>query len=111
MGTRVVLPHKHFDPAHLAEVTAQMQKLGPPTIRAVWDPNNQEWLAIEGSHRLRAAAALGLTPVIEEMEFEDEDAPIGEAFGWDDDTTVTELREDSWRSDAVKFSDLEGREG
>lgn len=56
--TLIALPHAHFDPQHLAEVTAAMAELGAPTLRAV-DMGSYVQL-LEGSHRARAALALGL---------------------------------------------------
>ncbi len=48
------------DAAHLEEVIAEMRKMGAPTIRVV--DCGDFFMALEGSHRLAAAAALGLTP-------------------------------------------------
>lgn len=45
---------------HLARVTAEMRTLGAPTIRVV--DCGDHYQALEGTHRLHAAAALGLTP-------------------------------------------------
>lgn len=53
----------------LAEVVAQMQALGAPTIRVV--NCGDYYMALEGSHRLAAAAELGLEPVLEIYEQED----------------------------------------
>lgn len=53
------------DPAHLAAVIADMRRLGVPTLRAVRDETQGIILALEGSHRLAAAAALGLTPKLD----------------------------------------------
>jgi hypothetical protein len=67
--TYIYAPHA-TDPAKLAAVIAEMRTLGAPTIRAVW--TGDYWLAIEGSHRLAAAHALGLTPEIDEIATTDE---------------------------------------
>lgn len=48
---------------HLAEVTTQMQALGVPSIRVV--DCGDHYMALEGSHRLAAAAALGIQPDFE----------------------------------------------
>lgn len=50
------------EPAKLAAVTAQMQAMGAPTIEVV--DCGDHYMALEGSHRLAAAHALGLTPVL-----------------------------------------------
>lgn len=56
----VFAPHKP-DPAKQAEVVSEMRVLGAPTIRVV--DCGDHYMAVEGSHRLAAAAALGLAPV------------------------------------------------
>jgi hypothetical protein len=58
------------DADHLETVTAAMREMGAPEIRAFW--TGELWLALEGSHRLAAAAALGLTPTLIEMDEADE---------------------------------------
>ncbi len=50
------------DADHLAEVIKEMRALGAPVIRAVETCHGL--VAIEGSHRLAAAAELGLAPEI-----------------------------------------------
>ena len=51
------------DPDHLADVMEAMRVAGAPTIRAIRDETHGIVLALEGSHRLAAAKALGLDPV------------------------------------------------
>ena len=46
----------------LRKVSDRMTSMGPPTIHAYWAKNH--WIALEGSHRLVAAKALGLVPRI-----------------------------------------------
>ena len=59
----IVTPlHWYYRPAHLAHVIGEMRRLGPPRIRAHFD--GEVWFAREGTHRLRAAKALGITPVM-----------------------------------------------
>jgi hypothetical protein len=53
----------HTTANHLAAVTAEMETLGAPTIRVV--DCGDHYMALEGSHRLAAAHALGLEPVLE----------------------------------------------
>lgn len=57
------------DEDKLAEVIAEMRELGAPTIRVV--DCSDFYMALEGSHRLAAAAELGLTP--EFVVFEQDD--------------------------------------
>jgi hypothetical protein len=54
----------------LAAVVEQMRILGAPTIRAV--DCGDFMMALEGSHRLAAAAELGLEPVLEIYDQDDE---------------------------------------
>lgn len=50
------------DAAKLAAVKAEMLTLGAPTVRVV--DCGDHYMAIEGCHRLAAAAALGIAPVL-----------------------------------------------
>jgi hypothetical protein len=54
--------HWYYSPAHLEEVTAEMRRRGAPRLRAHFD--GEVWHAREGTHRLRAAKALGVAPVL-----------------------------------------------
>lgn len=59
----IVTPlHHYYRPAHLDHVIGEMRRLGPPRIRAFFD--GEAWYAREGTHRLRAAKALGVTPIL-----------------------------------------------
>lgn len=69
---KIALFNKHYDANKLAAVKAEMQSMGAPTIKAVYMPNWDIWVALEGCHRLRAAHDLGLTPYIDEVEYSDE---------------------------------------
>lgn len=71
----IAIPHKHYDIEHLAAVAAEMAVMGAPSIRAVWLECHGIWAAIEGCHRLRAAAAMGMAPEIISVEYSDEEAP------------------------------------
>ena len=48
------------DPAHLAAVKAEMQRLGAPVLRVI--ECGDHYMALEGSHRLAAALELGVAP-------------------------------------------------
>lgn len=88
--TTIEALHK-ADADHLAEVIAEMRTLGAPTIRAYWDGDG--WQAIEGVHRLHAAAALGLRPILVEVRREDLLSGL-EGIDWQDaqpDSTVGDL--------------------
>lgn len=64
-------------PAHLEAVKAEMQRLGAPRIEVV--DCGDHYFALEGSHRLAAAAALGLSP---ELVVREQDEMI-EITGYD----------------------------
>lgn len=67
----IVLVHNHYDKEHLEEVKKEMLKKGSPIIRAVYIECEDRYYALEGCHRLRAAARLGIPVKIKEIEFED----------------------------------------
>lgn len=61
----IVAPlHRYFSSTHLDDVIGTMAQLGAPRIRAYFDTESAAWLAYEGTHRLRAAFALGLAPIL-----------------------------------------------
>jgi hypothetical protein len=100
----IILPHNHFEAAHLAEVIEEMHKLGAPTIKAVRMEAYGAWVALEGAHRLRAAFELGLTPVIDEVEWSetvttDEAAP----GSYDDTWTIAEICDDVSRNKMITY--------
>lgn len=51
-----------IDPAKLAGIKAEMVNLGAPTVRVV--DCGDHYMALEGCHRLTAAAELGIAPVL-----------------------------------------------
>jgi hypothetical protein len=98
-----VLPvHEHFQDSHLKDVIKEMEKLGAPTIRAYALPRalvrdlyrrlgpGDVYQAIEGSHRIRAAKELGLTPKIEVL---DELTPFNDLPGMDYEGTIETINE------------------
>ena len=66
---KIALVHIEFRQSHLEKVMEQMREQGPPVLRAVWCEEHGLWAALEGCHRIRAASRLGLTPVIQEIEY------------------------------------------
>lgn len=56
-------------PAKLTRVVAEMRRLGAPTIRVV--DCGDHYVALEGMHRLAAAAELGLAPVLDVLAQDD----------------------------------------
>ena len=86
MAMTIVLVHEHLDEAHLDAVIQEMQTLGTPTIRAIKTDDNF-WYALEGCHRLRAAHRPGLTPIIDEVEYNDDIITV--QVDGDDEQVVT----------------------
>ena len=68
----IVLLHRDYDVDHLSEVIAEMKEKGAPVIRAYHDDADDVYFAVEGCHRIRAAKKLGLTPTIQELEWDKE---------------------------------------
>lgn len=66
------------DAGRLETVKAEMIELGAPTIRVVFD--GDKYIALEGSHRLAAAHQLGIMPMLEVLE-QDEEIDIWD-FDW-----------------------------
>jgi hypothetical protein len=57
-----VFAPNYVDRDHLKTVVERMKRRGPPTIKVIWCEQYKAWVAIEGSHRLRAAKKLRLVP-------------------------------------------------
>ena len=87
--TQIALLHKHYDQEHLETVKSEMVEMGAPTVRAIWSEMYGMWLAVEGCHRLRAAHALGITPVIVDIS-EEEKATI-QVDEYDEEVDIFEL--------------------
>lgn len=66
--TYIYAPHEPR-PDRLAEVIAEMRDAGAPMIRAWWAGDH--WRALEGSHRLAAAAELGRCPILIALDMDD----------------------------------------
>jgi hypothetical protein len=101
---KVIPPHRLPEENHLDAVTQEMERLGAPTLKAVWLDGYQAWMALEGSHRIAAAQALGLTPEIEEVEY-DPEATTDEVVpgSYQDCLTLEELADRAWEIGAVEF--------
>lgn len=85
---QVLLTHDHFEATHLVEVINEMLTLGAPIIR-VFYVDEDVYQAIEGCHRLRAAAALGITPEFEELDPDTLRSEV-EGLDYDDGTDPAE---------------------
>lgn len=101
----IALFHKHYNPEHLEEVKAKMLVLGAPVIKAAWSEMYGCWLAIEGCHRIRAAKALGLTPVINDISNSKRVSVQidGRSVQKSVSKLIAELEEDAWRTEVISF--------
>ena len=83
--TLVILVNE-IDRDHLAAVKKQMTVMGAPTVRAI--DGGDHLIAIEGSHRIRAAQELGL-PVNFEIITDDASVDL-DSLDWDDNNWFDE---------------------
>ena len=86
-----ILVINECDEEKLAEVKAEMLKRGAPKVKAVWVECQNLWFALDGSHRIRAAKELGITPEIDEIGYEDKRS--FEALGLDCDMDIDTVAE------------------
>ncbi|MGK2287275.1 ParB N-terminal domain-containing protein [Pedomonas sp. V897] len=84
MATKWIYAIHGCDAEHLEEVKAQMKALGAPVIRVV--DCGDYYQALEGSHRLAAAAELGLEPELA-IYGQDDEIDLREFDWFDGDTT------------------------
>lgn len=56
--------HRHFSPAYLSHVLAEMARRGAPKLRDYHDEITGCWLLAKDTHRIRAASLLGFVPVL-----------------------------------------------
>ncbi|MBF6615549.1 MAG: hypothetical protein ITG07_02365 [Candidimonas sp.] len=68
------------DTEKLEQVIAEMRELGAPTIRVV--DCGDFFMALEGSHRVPAAAELGITPTL--VVLEQDDLVDADSLDWQD---------------------------
>lgn len=90
MTKTIILPHSHYDADHFELVKAEMQVLGAPTVKVI--DCGEHYVALEGAHRLRAAAELDLIPVLDMVEY-DPDAET--------DDVVPGSYQDNWTLDRI----------
>lgn len=67
-----------YTESEVIKVMEEMQTLGDPTIRVIDSGNgfgegDEEYTAIEGTHRLEAAERLGMRPTLEVVDIFEED--------------------------------------
>ena len=83
---------------HLDEVIEDMKQLGSPTIKAVWMECWDAWVALEGSHRVHAAKALGLEVDIKEVEYSTNklcEVGVEDDINW---MTIENFVDSAWQS-------------
>lgn len=90
----IALLHDHYDADHLIAVSDYMRVHGAPTIKAVWMECYQCWAALEGCHRIRAASALGLPIVIDEIGYSD-DTLSSVGITVDQDYAISEIADEA----------------
>ena len=100
----IIPPHDHFDASHLEWIKSKMLVLGVPSIKAVWVEAYNAWVALEGCHRLHAAKALGLVPIIEPIEY-DEDLTTDDVVpgSYDDTWSVARICDDAYNIEPLVF--------
>lgn len=91
-----------IDNSHLENVKSEMMQLGSPTIKAVWAEVYNAFVALEGSHRIAAAAELGITVVIDEVEYSDS---LISDLGIDDseDNTIENYVDTAWQRSNLTY--------
>ena len=107
--TTIALLHKHYDEQHLEEVKTEMASLGAPVIRCIWSELNNMWMAVEGSHRIRAAKDLDLMPIITDItnqkyavvQIDNENIKINVK------KYASELQDDLYQTDYIDFDEEE----
>ena len=100
---KIILAHNHYDDEHLTAVTSEMATLGAPTIKAIYLDCYGAWMALEGCHRLRAAHALGITPIIDEQEWDCDKLASDYGTEWQDDVTIEALTDRAHRREIIEF--------
>jgi len=65
---------------HLARIVQEMKVLGAPTIRVV--DCGDHYVALEGTHRIAAAAQLGISLILDVLE--EDDLVPGDSLDWQD---------------------------
>lgn len=100
---KILLAHDHYDEAHLEQVATEMQTMGAPTIKAVYMPCWDAYVALEGCHRIRAAKRLGLTPEIDEVEWSNTDLVMDMVIGIDFDGTIEQFCDTANSNEMIEF--------
>ena len=103
----ITLLHNHYNEMHLEKVMEEMQTLGAPEIRCIWAEQYGMWMAIEGCHRLLAAEALGIRPIVIDVSVED--TLVIQSDGEDVEVSRVDLEEEladqAWQAVTVRFEE------
>lgn len=102
---KIALVHDHYKPDHLAKVIEQMKAAGAPKIHAVWMECYDQYQALEGCHRIRAAKELGLIPEIIEVEYSDEMCSTIAGYDGDEDYTISSICDDCYKATVIEFEE------
>ena len=102
---KIILPHRHYDQQHLERVEEEMRALGAPALRGAWVECWGAWVALEGTHRLRAAHALGLTPEMVPVEYDDGTTAGDLGLDWEDNPRVADVIDGAYRGEVLDFED------
>ncbi len=98
----IIVNHNQYYKDHLKQVITEMQTLGAPTIKAVYDECDDVYIALEGRHRIEAAKRLGLTPIIDEIDNTD-DILMRDITDMDTDYTVAEHVNNSMQNQIIEI--------
>lgn len=105
MSVMIILPHSHYDIEHLQTVKAEMERLGAPKIKVVDCGDN--YVALEGAHRLRAALELDIVPRLDVIKYEPEletDDIVPDSY--QDNWTLEQIVSRAHTSTPLYFSDV-----
>ena len=103
-----------IDKDHLAEVSKEMDEMGTPVIKAVYDPVYENYIALEGSHRINAAKNKGIKPIIDELDYEDvyngkytleelDEDLLENNYGEDPIETIKRILDGSWQRPFIEI--------
>ncbi|HYX39353.1 MAG TPA: hypothetical protein VE954_40140 [Oligoflexus sp.] len=87
---KIALLHERVNVNQLEMIKKEMAVLGRPVIRAVWTDTYGMWLALEGTHRLRAAYEMSLLPLVYEVAYQPDVTLSSLGLDCESDTTTLE---------------------
>lgn len=102
---QIALLHNHYQDSHLEQVMHEMAVLGSPTINAVWMECHGIWAALEGCHRIRAAAALGIEVNIDPVEYSDDPLSTLGVTDIDYDYPISECADEAYSKVIIEITE------